>query len=193
MFHVPSTLPSSLLPHRQVNDHNATNARDRLSPGLSLDLGALMEPLSVAMHAQDRAALPPATTVLVFGAGAVGLLTAAVTKASDAKHVVIADIQKDRVDFAVANGFADAGLVVPMGRPQTIEDKLAYAKEVAELVKAVEIDGKAVGEVGAVYECTGVETCVQTAIYVSVLLLFLFFPSFLYLDDTRLTYTGVTM
>lgn len=125
-----------------------------------------MEPLGVAMHARDRAALPSGVTVLVFGAGAVGLLCAAVSKASGAKNVIIADILKDRVDFAVANGFADAGVLVPMARPQTIEEKLAYAQEVANSIKETKIGGEAVGEVGAVYECTGVETCVQSSIYV---------------------------
>lgn len=119
------------------------------------------------MHANDRAALPEGSSVLVLGAGAVGLLTAALCKAANSKAVIIADILKDRVDFAVANGFADAGVVVPMERPQTIEDKLAYAQRVAAMVKESQVNGKAVGEVTAVYECTGVETCVQTAIYVS--------------------------
>lgn len=118
------------------------------------------------MHARDRASLPAGSTVLVFGAGAVGLLAAAVSKADGAGAVVIADIQKDRVDFAVANGYADAGFVVPMARPQTIEEKLAYAQDVADKIKATEVKGKPVGEVSAVYECTGVETCVQSSIYV---------------------------
>ncbi len=120
------------------------------------------------MHAQDRANLPEGSKILVFGAGAVGLLAAAVSKAAKAKAVIIADIQKDRIDFAVANGFADAGVLVPMARPQTIEDKLKYAQEVAELVKTTKVNGEAVGEVSAVYECTGVETCFQSSIYVSL-------------------------
>lgn len=125
-----------------------------------------MEPLGVAMHASDRANLPTGSTVLVLGAGAVGLLCAAVCKAQGAKTVVIADILKDRLDFAVTNGFADASILVPMARPQTIEDKLAYAQDVAASAKAAEVNGQAVGEYTAVFECTGVETCVQTAIYV---------------------------
>ncbi|CAM1501585.1 Fc.00g035690.m01.CDS01 [Cosmosporella sp. VM-42] len=137
----------------------------KLPDNVSLDAGALAEPLSVAMHARDRAALPEGSTILVLGAGAVGLLAAAVSKAANAKAVIIADILKDRVDFAVKNGFADAGVLVPMERPQTIEDKLAYARNVADLVKKTEIRGGAIGEVSAVYECTGVETCVQSAIY----------------------------
>ena len=118
------------------------------------------------MHARDRAALPEGSTILVLGAGAVGLLAAAVSKADKAKSVIIADINQDRVDFAVSRGFADAGVIVPMERPQSIDDKLAYARKVAELVKNTQVKGEAVGEVSAVYECTGVETCVQSAIYV---------------------------
>jgi L-iditol 2-dehydrogenase len=82
-------------------------------------------------------------------------------KVRGAKKVIIADIQAERVDFAVRNKFADAKIVVPMKRPASIEEKLAFAKEVAEMVKAVD------GEVDAVFECTGVESCLQAAIYVS--------------------------
>lgn len=139
---------------------------NRLPSELSLDLGAIIEPLSVAMHARNRANLPAGATVLVIGAGAVGLLAAAVSKADKAAAVVIADIQKDRVDFAVANGYADAGFVVPMARPETIQEKLAYAQDVATKIKETEVSGKPVGEFSGVYECTGVETCTQTAIYV---------------------------
>ncbi|KAK7917719.1 hypothetical protein PG985_011327 [Apiospora marii] len=139
----------------------------KLPESVTLEQGALVEPLSVAMHARDRAQLKPGSTVLVLGAGAVGLLCAAACKASGAKAVVIADIQQDRVHFAVQNGFADVAIVVPMARPQTIEDKLAYAKELAGRVTAAKVGkaGEEVGEVGVTFECTGVESCMQTAIY----------------------------
>lgn len=144
---------------------NNRNIRCRLPDSISLDLGALMEPMSVALHALHRASLAPSSTVLVFGAGAVGLLTAAVNKASKAR-VVICDIQADRVDFAVANGFADAGFVVPMARPEGMEAKLKYSQEVAAMAKEIAVGGSAIGEVDVVFECTGVESCVQSAIYV---------------------------
>lgn len=134
----------------------------RLPSNLSLELGAILEPLSVAIHGSRRAALPKGKTVLIFGAGAVGLLCAAMCKVTGAKNIVIADIQPDRLDFALQNKFADSKLLVPMKRPQSIEDKLAFAKEVAELVK--EASGE--GEVDAVFECTGVESCLQASIYV---------------------------
>ncbi|KAL2064965.1 hypothetical protein VTL71DRAFT_4105 [Oculimacula yallundae] len=139
----------------------------KLPPNVSLTLGAILEPLSVAIHALRRSLLPkPSTstkpsTILILGAGAVGLLCAALCKVNASKRVIIADIQAERVSFAVSNGFADEKIVVPMKRPESIEDKLAFAKEVAELVKQAN-GGE---EVDAVFECTGVESCLQAAIY----------------------------
>lgn len=144
----------------------------RLPATVSLEMGALVEPLSVAMHAADRALLVPGVTVLVLGAGAVGLLCCAVSKVRGAARVVVADINADRVAWAVEKGFADAGVVVPMRRPDTIEAKLAFAREVAALVAAAKtktIDGGEAeigGDVDVTFECTGVESCLQAAIYV---------------------------
>ena len=129
---------------------------------MALSLGAILEPLGVAIHGSRRASLKPQATVLIFGAGAVGLLCAAMAKVCGASRVIIADIQAERVDFAVQNKFADIQIVVPMKRPQEINEKLEFAKEVAELAKK-ENGGE---ELDAVYECTGVESCLQASIYV---------------------------
>ncbi len=137
---------------------------------MSLEDGALAEPMSVAVHACSRAGLAPGSTVLVLGAGAVGLLCAAASLVvSAAETVVIADIQEERVRFATAHGFAHAGVVVPRAGPgpgAPVEDRLAFARQVADLAKAVCVGGRPVGEFAATYECTGVESCLQTAIYV---------------------------
>lgn len=135
----------------------------RLPDSMSQDLGAILEPLGVAIHGIRRAALKKGSTALIFGAGAVGLLCAAMCKVSGVKNIIIADIQPDRLDFAVENKFADAKIVVPMKRFEAIEDKLSFAKEVAELVK----QASGTGEVDVVFECTGVESCLQASIYVS--------------------------
>ncbi|KAI8631661.1 alcohol dehydrogenase GroES-like domain-containing protein [Xylariaceae sp. FL1651] len=137
----------------------------KLPDALSLELGALMEPLSVAVHARERAQLREGSTVLVLGAGAVGLLCGAAAKVAGARTVLIADILPERVEFAVANGFADAAFTVPMARPQTVEEKLAYAQDVAEKIGAVPVGSGSVGEVDVTFECTGVESCTHTAIY----------------------------
>ena len=134
------------------------------------DIQAVMlEPLGVAIHASKRANLAPSSTAIVFGAGAVGLLVSAMAKISGCSTVLIADIDAGRVQFAVENGFAHRGLVVPAKRSADVNESLALAKEVATNLGNVEKAGQnesALGEVDAVFECTGVPSCLQAAIYV---------------------------
>jgi L-iditol 2-dehydrogenase len=72
----------------------------------------LLEPLSVAIHAVNRAAPVPGSTALVMGAGTVGLLTAAMARQSGCTTVTITDVDAGRVDYAVKKGFATHGYVV---------------------------------------------------------------------------------
>ena len=153
---------------RRTIDADRPLSTARLPKDVSLDLGALLEPLGVAIHAARRAQIAPNSSTLVFGAGAVGLLCAAMAKASGSTNVIIADIDKGRVDFATRNGFAHTGFVVPMKRGQTIEEKLQIAKDTTALAAQIhDVQGRSVGEVDLVFECTGVESCLQAAIYVN--------------------------
>ncbi|KAG7287000.1 hypothetical protein NEMBOFW57_006500 [Staphylotrichum longicolle] len=85
----------------------------KLPDSISFDAAALLEPLSVAIHAVNRAQPTPGSSALVIGAGAVGLLTAAMARQSGCSTVTIADVDQGRVDFAIAKGFATHGFVVP--------------------------------------------------------------------------------
>ncbi|KAL2024601.1 hypothetical protein VTK56DRAFT_7644 [Thermocarpiscus australiensis] len=85
----------------------------KLPDNISFDSAALLEPLSVAIHAVNRANPAAGSTALVLGAGAVGLLTAAMARQSGCSTVTIADVDQGRVDFAIAKGFATHGYVVP--------------------------------------------------------------------------------
>ncbi|KAK4214411.1 sorbitol dehydrogenase [Rhypophila decipiens] len=85
----------------------------KLPDSISFDAAALLEPLSVAIHAVNRAAPEPGSTALVLGAGTVGLLTAAMARQAGCSTVTIADVDQGRVDFAVSKGFATHGYVVP--------------------------------------------------------------------------------
>jgi L-iditol 2-dehydrogenase len=77
-----------------------------------MESAALLEPLAVAIHATRRATIEQGDTVIVFGAGTVGLLTAAMAKVSGATTVVIADIDYGRINYALSNGFAHKGYIV---------------------------------------------------------------------------------
>lgn len=61
----------------------------RIPDTLSYADGALLEPLAVAIHSVRKAAAKPGATCLVIGAGAVGLLCAAVAKISGYGQVVM--------------------------------------------------------------------------------------------------------
>lgn len=138
----------------------------KLPASVSYKLGSLIEPLSVAIHATRKTrrneSLKPGCRVLVLGAGAVGLMVGAMCKLSGASRVIISDINVGRVDFAIANGFATHAHhpCVPLQPPESVDDKLALAKESANA--AADIAG---GEVDVTFECTGMEICVQTGIY----------------------------
>lgn len=137
---------------------------------MSYELGAILEPLGVAMHATKRAQMQKGDSTLVIGAGAVGLLCAAMSKVAGSGKVVIADIQAKRVDFAVQNGYAHAGFVVPRKSGRDIDEKLEIARETARLATQMQItDGEPPHEYEMVFECTGVEACTQSAIYVRIL------------------------
>ncbi|KAH8601545.1 alcohol dehydrogenase GroES-like domain-containing protein [Bisporella sp. PMI_857] len=85
----------------------------KLPDHISFDAAALLEPLSVAIHSLNRASPAPGSTALVIGAGTVGLLVAAMARQSGCTFVTIMDVDEGRVEYAVKNGFATHGYVVP--------------------------------------------------------------------------------
>ncbi|KAM0257376.1 hypothetical protein ACHAPA_011758 [Fusarium lateritium] len=133
----------------------------RLPEGISYAEGALLEPLTVAIHAVRKANGKQGTSCLILGAGAVGLLCAAVAKNSKYSNIVMADIAQNRLDFALSNGFADRVVKLPSGRAKDSEQGLVFAKEDAVNLQK-ENDDKTFSRV---FECTGVEACVRTSIY----------------------------
>ncbi|KAJ1031651.1 hypothetical protein NDA13_002042 [Ustilago tritici] len=107
----------------------------KLPASVSLTSAALCEPLSVVLQGIRRSALQPGQSVLVYGAGAVGLLACAAAKASGASFVAAVDIDEGRLGFAAANGWADATYLLPRGAPVTVpevEGQDARAKRAAE-------------------------------------------------------------
>jgi len=160
----------SQVPPLPLPPHSEKLTRDvrRLPDNVSFTAAALLEPLSVAIHATRRVrklgTLGPGSSVLILGAGAVGLLVSAMCKLSGASKVVITDINTGRTSFAVENAFATHahGLTIPSKRLDTVEDKLDTAKDSANAVKATL--GREEGY-DVTFECTGMEICTQTAIY----------------------------
>ena len=72
----------------------------RLPETLSFAEAAMLEPVSVALHAVAVSGMRGGETALVIGAGMIGLLTLQAARAAGCGRVIIADIDKTRLDLA---------------------------------------------------------------------------------------------
>lgn len=127
----------------------------KLPDNLSLEEGALVEPLSVAVHVvRQQAKVTPGSSVVVFGAGPVGLFCCAVAKAFGAAKVVAVDIQTPRLDFA--REFAATASFLPEGNATAAENA-------ARLVDENGLGGARGADV--VIDASGAEASINTGIH----------------------------
>jgi L-iditol 2-dehydrogenase len=70
------------------------------------EIGAMVEPTAVAVHANHRGQAKPGAKVVVIGGGTIGLLTAQVTRAYGASVVIISEPIAERRALANEMGFA---------------------------------------------------------------------------------------
>ncbi|XP_017296411.1 sorbitol dehydrogenase [Kryptolebias marmoratus] len=129
--------------------HNA-NFCYKLPDNVTFEEGALIEPLSVGIHACCRAGVTLGSTVLICGAGPIGLVSLLVAKAMGASQVIITDLSAERLAMAKELG-ADLQLTV-----MTEDGAQQLAKKVQDMLGA---------QPQITIECTGAESCIQTAIY----------------------------
>jgi len=78
----------------------------QLPDSASDELGALVEPLSVAFHAVHQGNVRPGDTVSIVGAGTIGLSVLLAAKAAGASEVYLVDKVKRRGECALAMGAA---------------------------------------------------------------------------------------
>jgi L-iditol 2-dehydrogenase len=67
---------------------------------------AMCEPCAVAIHALSQAGISLGDTVVIFGAGTIGLLAAQIARGWGAGQVVLADVDQAKLDFAGKLGFS---------------------------------------------------------------------------------------
>ena len=87
-------------PYFVVNQNRAF----RLPDNISYEEGALVEPLSVAMHAVKKSGLRLGNTSAVFGAGAIGLLVSMLSLQTSGVGSIICDINQYRLNKALELG-----------------------------------------------------------------------------------------
>lgn len=76
----------------------------KLPPEMPAHIGALIEPLAVAVHGLERAVLEGVQTAAVLGAGPIGILTALVAQARGIPNVLISDVLPSRLELAESVG-----------------------------------------------------------------------------------------
>lgn len=132
----------------------------KLPESVSLEEGAMIEPLAVAVHACQRAPAKLNDIVLVTGAGAIGLLCLLTAKAFGAAHIIITDVQESRLAFAKTLGASATFLVNPKedNFTETLANKIGdyCAKQFCQPEGQVGIDVS--------YECSGAESSISLAI-----------------------------
>jgi L-iditol 2-dehydrogenase len=121
----------------------------KLPDNVSLDEGALMEPLSVGVHACKRANVRFGDVVLILGAGPIGLVTLLAAKAMGATKAIITDVVDSRLKKAKEIG-ADYTLKI---------EKNMSEEQIVKTIKQL------LGEDPNIsLDCTGVEQCVRVAL-----------------------------
>jgi L-iditol 2-dehydrogenase len=91
----------------------------KLPDHVTMEEGALLEPLSVGVHACRRAEVSLGDNVLILGAGPIGLVTLICAKEMGASKVVITDLIQSRLDVAKELG---ADITVLLGKDETAEE-----------------------------------------------------------------------
>jgi D-xylulose reductase len=124
----------------------------KLPDAVSLQEGALVEPLAVAVHIVRQAAVTPGQSVVVMGAGPVGLLCAAVAGAFGATKVVSVDIVESKLEFA--RGFCSTHTYASRRVPA--EENAASIRELAGLPDGADV----------VIDASGAEPSIQTSLHV---------------------------
>jgi len=72
----------------------------RLPADVSLEAGALLEPISVSYHTIERAQIQPGTSVGIIGSGSIGLILLQLAKAAGAYPLIITDILHEKLEIA---------------------------------------------------------------------------------------------
>lgn len=123
----------------------------KLADHVSLEEGALAEPLAVAVHVVRQAGVKPGDSLLVCGAGPVGVLCCIVAKVFGASTVICMDLSEERLAFAKTYAATHTYLArreSAESTGQAIKDMIGYDRGVDVAIDA-----------------TGAEPCIQACVH----------------------------
>jgi len=123
----------------------------KLPANMSLEEGALMEPLAVGVHACRRAGVSLGKKVLICGAGPIGLVNLLTAQAMGASEIIVTDVVDNRLEVAKSLG---ATHVYKVGGGKSAE---AMAEDISCLLGGEKPD--------ICIECSGIESSIRFGIF----------------------------
>jgi (R,R)-butanediol dehydrogenase/meso-butanediol dehydrogenase/diacetyl reductase len=154
----------------------------KLPAFITLEDGALVEPLSVALHGITRSGLTPGARVLVIGAGPIGLATAFWARRLGAAHVTVTDLidsQKARAlemgathFFTTQEGIVDIVNGAMGGPPDIVYECVGKPGLITQCIEHVRVMGKIVilglctaPDTFIPFTAVSKEVCIQTSAF----------------------------
>ncbi|WP_321389468.1 alcohol dehydrogenase catalytic domain-containing protein [Emcibacter sp.] len=157
----------------------------KIPDSLSLEDGALVEPLAVGLHGVVKSGLKPGDRILVLGAGPIGLAVAFWARRMGALHVAVADINNFQENRAYAMGatafftkredLVDAINTNMGSAPDIVFECVGLPGLIAQSVDHVKVQGKIVvlglctmPDTFIPFEALSKEVCIQTSAFFEV-------------------------
>jgi L-iditol 2-dehydrogenase len=107
----------------------------------------VLEPLTIGIHQVERAHIPFGATVVVQGAGAIGIVTLIAAREAGARRIIVVGAPRTRLDLALEYG---ADVVID----------LEQVSDVAERVRLVKAETPGGFGADVVFECAGVPAAI---------------------------------
>ncbi|PPQ77661.1 hypothetical protein CVT25_011096 [Psilocybe cyanescens] len=136
-----------------------------LPENVTLEDGAMMEPLAVGVHSvSNLGGFRASRSIAVFGCGPVGLLCMAVAKAIGASRIIAVDIVPARLEFAKSYAATDTYLPPKFEEGET---RIDYSRRNANLMKEkLGIEDRGKNGIDLVIDASGAEVSIQTGFYI---------------------------
>lgn len=122
----------------------------KLPDNVSLEEGAMCEPLSVGIHACRRANVGPETNVLIMGSGPIGLVTMLAARAFGAPRIVLVDVDDQRL--AIAKDLGADDIIRVSTNIQDLDEEVAKIQ--STMVTGVDVS----------FDCVGFNKTMSTAL-----------------------------
>lgn len=167
----PDTVFAATPPHNGTLSKYYKTAADYCYPlpeHMSLEDGALCEPVAVAVQICKVGNVRAGQTVVVFGCGPIGLLVQSVAKAYAAKKVIGIDMSQSRMELAKSVlKCADEVFSPPLmprkeGQSYNADEESDWSANVAAQIKKTCQLGEGPD---VVIDATGAQSCIQTGVF----------------------------